>query len=340
MNYTMACEILGLDPACHHFSPGLLRKKYLAAALVSHPDKNPGDESAAAKFQQIHDAYEYLLHSSSSPPKLATQSTSFFSLVESFLTAISQNRYGASLLSNVARGCVTGVLDILSKDVADASTLLAFYDLLKANQSLLHLDDLLLEEVGRYIDRRMQREKEASDENRFEPTPTETSPTSPRSERSVVNLHTRLSDVMNGNIFRLRLGPEKVYSVPLWHQELEYDDLVVRCILDIQPSDLETNMSNFHVDEDNHIHVDIEIDAAEIIDQTEYAFSLGEHFFRMPIEKLQPWVSRHTVVIPGQGLPNVFPVANGITDESESSASNNLCFFAMRSDIVLHVTIY
>lgn len=37
-----------------------LKKAYRAASLRNHPDKNPGDEEASARFQEINAAYEVL----------------------------------------------------------------------------------------------------------------------------------------------------------------------------------------------------------------------------------------------------------------------------------------
>ena len=58
-----ALRALGFDDADHHhhLAQSDLRKHYLKAALVSHPDKNPGDAKAAERFAVLQEAYSFLL---------------------------------------------------------------------------------------------------------------------------------------------------------------------------------------------------------------------------------------------------------------------------------------
>ena len=42
-----------------------IKKAYRKQALLSHPDKNPGDAAAAERFQAVHSAYEVLYDESS-----------------------------------------------------------------------------------------------------------------------------------------------------------------------------------------------------------------------------------------------------------------------------------
>ncbi|RYG39831.1 J domain-containing protein, partial [archaeon] len=49
--------VLGVAPGS---SEAVIKKAYYAAALKDHPDKNPGDAQAAARFMAIHAAYEAL----------------------------------------------------------------------------------------------------------------------------------------------------------------------------------------------------------------------------------------------------------------------------------------
>lgn len=50
-------EILEIDEAA---APDAIRKAYRRLALIYHPDRNPNDPQAAAKFIMISKAYECL----------------------------------------------------------------------------------------------------------------------------------------------------------------------------------------------------------------------------------------------------------------------------------------
>ena len=54
-----ALKILGL-PDIHTTTLAQVEKKYRQLVLKYHPDKNPGDEEALAKFHQVQTAYELL----------------------------------------------------------------------------------------------------------------------------------------------------------------------------------------------------------------------------------------------------------------------------------------
>ena len=58
-----ALEVLGIskDDEINNLSPSLLRKRYLKAALASHPDKNPKDIDSSEKFASLQEAYNLLL---------------------------------------------------------------------------------------------------------------------------------------------------------------------------------------------------------------------------------------------------------------------------------------
>lgn len=50
-------DLLSVSPDA---SDAELKKAYRKASLVNHPDKNPGDGEASARFQEISAAYEVL----------------------------------------------------------------------------------------------------------------------------------------------------------------------------------------------------------------------------------------------------------------------------------------
>lgn len=54
---TKLYDVLGVDPGA---SEEELKKAYKKQSLANHPDKNPGDETASERFQEISAAYETL----------------------------------------------------------------------------------------------------------------------------------------------------------------------------------------------------------------------------------------------------------------------------------------
>ena len=48
-------EVLGVS---RDAKKGEIKKKYFELAKKYHPDQNPGDEAAKAKFQEVSEAYE------------------------------------------------------------------------------------------------------------------------------------------------------------------------------------------------------------------------------------------------------------------------------------------
>ncbi|RHZ45454.1 J domain-containing protein, partial [Aspergillus thermomutatus] len=50
-------DALGVPPTATELE---IKKAYRKLAIVTHPDKNPGDETAHARFQAIGEAYQVL----------------------------------------------------------------------------------------------------------------------------------------------------------------------------------------------------------------------------------------------------------------------------------------
>ena len=59
MNYKTACKLLDLN-ADVYIEIGAIKRQYKLKALMHHPDKNRSPD-ASTRFQEIHDAYQYLL---------------------------------------------------------------------------------------------------------------------------------------------------------------------------------------------------------------------------------------------------------------------------------------
>lgn len=61
MDDAEVARLLGIGSDVRDLTPSQLRKHYLKRALVSHPDKNPGDSHAAENFAKLQEAYATLL---------------------------------------------------------------------------------------------------------------------------------------------------------------------------------------------------------------------------------------------------------------------------------------
>lgn len=54
---TKLYDVLGVAPDA---SDAEIKKAYKKQSLANHPDKNPGDETASERFQEVANAYEVL----------------------------------------------------------------------------------------------------------------------------------------------------------------------------------------------------------------------------------------------------------------------------------------
>jgi len=60
MDRQEAVQVLGLENG-NNLTQAQLRKHYLRCALITHPDKNSGDEESSQKFARVQRAYNLLL---------------------------------------------------------------------------------------------------------------------------------------------------------------------------------------------------------------------------------------------------------------------------------------
>jgi hypothetical protein len=109
-------------------------------------------------------------------------------------------------------------------------------------------------------------------------------------------LNPSIIDLMENNIFKLYVD-DQLYLVPLWHDELYFDSLSGSDIIVLCNPDLPANME---LDEDNNLHVSLDIEGQHLLDlikndinfaqgsQQDCFVSLliGKREFRIPLNKL------------------------------------------------------
>ena len=279
MDLNKAASILEIDLNAIKVSsltPDYIKKQFHKLALINHPDKNGNNIESTNKFQQINEAYEYL---SKELNDLEQGSTAFVSsesnesnskyiyLLSLFIGSIIDGQYKEAI-KNVIKEIVT-----LGKNISleriflelDKDSALEVFNFICKYKHILHVSSDTLEFVSSLIKRRYENDR-------------------------VFILNPSITDLMENNIFKLHID-DQLYLVPLWHDELYFDspsgsDIIVLC-----NPELPANMA---LDEDNNLHVQIDIEGTYLLDliknnsQRDCFVSLliGNRDFSIPLNKL------------------------------------------------------
>jgi hypothetical protein len=303
MDIQRAFEILEIDlnqikltDVTHEY----IKKKYHKLALINHPDKNCNNLEATVKFQQINEAYEYLLKelgekennltdtfvSSSTNKDVNGRYIYFLSL---FIESIIQGSY-KELIKNVIKEIVTfpvgwrhnisfeNIFEELDKDSA-----LEVYRFICKYKHILYISNDTLDFVSLLIKKKYKNDR-------------------------VFILNPSITDLLENNIFKLYVD-DRLYLVPLWHNELYFEtklldglssEIIVICNPEL-PEELE-------IDEDNNIHVSLDIEGIKLLEiiknSGSYDFIIGSKSFSIPINHL--YMKKEQICsVTGQGISRV-----------------------------------
>jgi hypothetical protein len=105
-------------------------------------------------------------------------------------------------------------------------------------------------------------------------------------------LNPSITDLMENNIFKLYVD-DQLYLVPLWHDELYFDSLSGSDIIVLCNPELPANMN---LDEDNNLHITLDIEGNKLLDlikqeqgskePTFVSLLIGNRDFSIPLNKL------------------------------------------------------
>lgn len=280
MKYVNSCEKLGLsvkDPS--EITVEVLKRHYRMKALQYHPDKNK-EPDASAKFQEIHDAYEYLMryqgfsnNDDNNDEETFNQESGYHWILMSFLKNILKEETRSTLyytiLNRIAMTCEKTALDTLSK--LEKSTLFKINEILHKYKDSLHFSETFIKNVSDLI-----YDKTKDDE--------------------CVILNPTIDDLIENNLYKLTKD-DKVYIIPLWHHELVYDhsgnDLYVKC----NPMLPE----NIDIDENNNLRLHVTLKIPDIWGKPLIDIELGKHIFSVPPSTFK-FTKQQTILFPKQGI--------------------------------------
>ena len=135
----------------------------------------------------------------------------------------------------------------------------------------------------------------------------------------IYKLNPGIEDLLQNNIYKLYVK-EQLYLVPLWYHELHFENLsdLKREIMVLCEPELPEHIQ---IDEDNVLHVNIELEFSQLRellekDSSTIPFQVGTKVFEIPLHELQ-MKKKQMVRLKGQGLTKVSE--KDIYDVSEKS---------------------
>jgi len=293
MNYKIACYKLGIDFA-DEITIETIKKQYRTLALKYHPDKNP-DLNAVSKFQEINESYEFLMKyrnfidtDSDDPDSEETENSKYDykTLLTSFFKQIivPENRkkifYG--ILKKISNTCESNAMDLLSK--LDKPALFQIYEIIDKYSDVLHFTEDFIEKI-----KNMLNEKTKDDER--------------------IILNPTIKDLFENNLYKLKINGF-TYVVPLWHNELIYDnsgnDVYVKCEPELP--------ENIIIDDKNNMIVSHECNLKDILKEEYLTIMVGpiRYYIKRDTLKIK---EKQSVLFSKQGISrintkNIYDVTN------------------------------
>lgn len=326
MDLNKAASILEIDlnaVKVTNLTQDYLKKRFHRLALINHPDKNKNNLESTNKFQQINEAYEYLSKelkdinfaegSNEKPNNEHNESNSkYIYLLSLFIGSIIDGQYKEAI-KNVIKEIVIFGLNQCDKNVylerifleLDKDSALEVFNFICKYKHILHISIDILDFVSSLIKGKYKNDR-------------------------VFILNPSITDLMENNIFKLHVD-DQLYLVPLWHDELYFDSPIGSDIIVLCNPELPANMM---LDEDNNLHVTLDLKGTDLLDlikneqcsQRDCFVSLliGNRDFSIPLNKLH--MKREQIYI---------FVKQGISRVIEDDIYNVSC----KTDIIVNIRI-
>lgn len=219
MDYKNAMKTLDLS---YPFTEKELKKAYYKKCLQYHPDKNPNGEEI---FKQIHHAYEFLKE------KIKINDDNDNDLEQSYEQFLKKYLFSISDKYNWDNAIIYKCIELLKLStkklyidllsILDKYTLLSIYEFIINNNNYLSIPNNSIHEMHNLI------------QDKFKNT-------------EIITLNPSLDDILEHNIFIYTIHENKYY-IPLWHNEIYYDNLIVLIKPDISNSNIELVNNELHI---------------------------------------------------------------------------------------------
>ena len=193
-----------------------LKKKYYKLALQYHPDKHQNSQESTEYFQKITEAYELLKTEISD--NIQEEKEDIYTYSSFLQLFLNKTPFLSSIIDYILKNYENITIHIF--EGIEKNTAINVYNFLLKHKLILHISDELIDNVKNII---LDKYKDIQ----------------------IYILNPSLQELFGERIFKLNIQ-EKIYYVPLWHSELEFEEnIIVKCIPFLP--------ENIVIDENNNI---------------------------------------------------------------------------------------
>lgn len=317
MDYKKAFEILEIDTNNTNYTDitiELIKKKYHKLALQNHPDKNGNTPESNEKFRQINEAYNYLKreikiiqnnYSERDDLENEDQSSSvYFDVLKQFIKGLLDGKY-TDVFINIVQDIVSGYKKISLKlfDNLDRENAINVYLFLSKYKNILHLSDSILDDIKEVVIQKYD-------------------------DVEIYKLNPNINDLLNNNFYKLYVK-DKLYLVPLWHNEVYFDnetenennEIIVLCEPELP--------EGVKIDDDNNIYIEKTINIQTelqslVLNNDSITIEIGDNRYYILVSELTMKREQY-YKIKNQGI---------------TKPNDDICNISQKSDIIVKIILF
>jgi hypothetical protein len=175
-------------------------------------------------------------------------------------------------LEKISNTCEKKALELIEK--VDKKVLIKLYEIIGKYSDALHFSSSFIEKMNEIITKKIEKDE-------------------------CIILNPSIDDLFENNLYKLSVNG-MVYIVPLWHNELVYDnmgnDLYVKCFPMLP--------DNVSIDDKNNIYISATFDVKEILNKEVIRVGIGKREFEISPSDLmiQPY---QTIALKGKGISKI-----------------------------------